>query len=210
MKKVLVSLLVGAVVCTMAACGNTNNKESGAAESTVQSSEDVNGGNNDNDANQGNFGSMEDGTVTNPDAMESEPAGSVSQEGTPAKLLLADFQTKLSESGFTTAEEMANVLAESEVLPFKGAVMTVEPGYLNGFKEEVYGFEEGAMFGPVIGAIPFVGYVFRVENDVDVFADNLKNTADLRWNVCTMADEMICEVDGNVVFFVMAPINFDE
>ena len=93
------------------------------------------------------------------------------------------------------------------------AVMPVEEGWLNGFGDaEITGFKEGAMFGPMIGTIPFVGYVFELKDETDVnqFISILKSNADLRWNVCTEADEMaVCSVDKKV-FFVMCPKYFEE
>ena len=64
----------------------------------------------------------------------------------------------------------------------------------------------------MIGTIPFVGYVFTVSDggDVDAFVENLKNTADMRWNICTEADEMVVQAEGNRVFFVMCRNNEEE
>lgn len=129
---------------------------------------------------------------------------------TPAQTIIADF---LEKSGtITTAEAMAEALAANPVLPFLGASMAVEPGYLNGFTGTIEGFREGAMFGPAIGAIPFIGYVFILDEGVnaDDFTAGLKQNADLRWNVCTQAEEMAYAVSGNAVCFVMSPSSFEE
>lgn len=146
-----------------------------------------------------------------------ESAGNVAQGNevqqeatTPATILLADFKEKVGKGDLKTTEELANALIENEIIPFAGATMPVEEGFLNGFSEEIKGFTEGTMFSPMIGSIPFVGYVFKVEKDVDAFVENLKKTADLRWNICTQADEMVCEKVGDFVYFVMAPASFDE
>ena len=92
------------------------------------------------------------------------------------------------------------------------ASMPVEEGFLNGFDNEIKGFKEGVMFGPAIGTIPFVGYIFTVADggDVDAFVKTLGDNANLRWNICTEAEEMICEAVGNTVFFVMCPTSFEE
>ena len=68
------------------------------------------------------------------------------------------------------------------------------------------------MFGPAIGTIPFVGYVFVLEDGADVegFKTTLKDNANLRWNICTMAEEMVCESEGNTVFFLMCPTSFEQ
>lgn len=78
----------------------------------------------------------------------------------------------------------------------------VEPGYLNGFDNEISGFDNGAMFAPMIGSIPFVGYVFET-SDAAALEDSLKANANLRWNICTEADEMVSATNGKFVFFMM-------
>ena len=90
--------------------------------------------------------------------------------------------------------------------------MPVEEGFLNGFDEEVKGFSEGAMFGPMIGTIPFIGYVFKLPAgaDVNAFVNGLKSNGNLRWNICTAAEEMVTGNVGQTVFFVMCPAQFEE
>lgn len=112
-----------------------------------------------------------------------------------------------------TALEIAEALATSSTLPFSGAAMEVEEGFLSGFDNfEVKGFKEGAMFAPMMGTIPFVGYVFTLDEgaDVEAFMKTLEDNANLRWNVCTEAEEMTVENEGNVVFFLMSPKAFEE
>ena len=108
---------------------------------------------------------------------------------------------------------MAETLVSNSVIAFSGGAVAVEPGYLTGFDDtEIKGFKEGAMFAPMIGTPPFVGYVFTLEDgaDVSAFISTLKSAANLRWNICTSADEMVTGSVGNKVFFVMSPISFDE
>lgn len=80
--------------------------------------------------------------------------------------------------------------------------MEVEPGYLNGFSEEVNGFKKGIVISPMIGAIPYVTYVFETDN-ADALVDELNKKADKRWNICTEADELVVEAKDNLVFFIM-------
>ena len=63
----------------------------------------------------------------------------------------------------------------------------------------------------MIGSIPFVGYVFELSDDADVeaFMATLESKSDLRWNICTEADERLCSNVDNFVFFIMAPAGFD-
>ena len=61
------------------------------------------------------------------------------------------------------------------------------------------------MFSPIIGSIPFVGYIFRVDDETSVsdFINELKENANLRWNICTEADQMLISVVDNTVLFAM-------
>lgn len=142
-------------------------------------------------------------------ASDSGSASATVEANTPATKLAAAFKELASGKEMTT-EEIAAELLNNEVITFGPASMPVEPGYLNGFTEEIDGFSEGTTFGPMIGSIPFVGYIFKVDGDVDSFISNLEEKADLRWNVCTEADEMVSEKSGDYVFFVMAPLSFEE
>lgn len=129
---------------------------------------------------------------------------------TVGNILLADFKSKASTM---STQAIADALLTNPVIPFGGASMSVEPGFLNGFDNaEIKGFSEGYMFAPMIGSIPFIGYVFTLDADTDAssFVANLKANANKRWNICTEADEMIAGNVGNKVFFVMCPASFDE
>ena len=80
-------------------------------------------------------------------------------------------------------------------------------GFLMGFSADITGFEEAVSFMPVIGTIPFMGYVFTLAEDADVetFISTLETNADPRWNICTEAEETVIEAVGNKVFFLMCP-----
>ena len=68
------------------------------------------------------------------------------------------------------------------------------------------------MFAPMMGTIPFVGYVFVLDDGADIegFVQTLGDNANLCWNICTEAEEMIVEAEENSVLFVMCPKNFEE
>jgi len=125
-------------------------------------------------------------------------------------VLLKDFKSKAATS--TNMQELAQSLIENPIIQFMGGAMEIEEGYLSGFDNvEIKGFKSGAMFAPMIGSIPFVGYVFELENEADVagFIKTLEDNANLRWNICVTADEMVSGSVGNKVFFVMSPTTFD-
>ncbi len=110
----------------------------------------------------------------------------------------------------TNVENVANALIESPL--FGEVVMVVEPvsegDYTPGFDGDVSGFRSAAKFCPMINTIPFIGYIFETD-DPNALEALLKEKAALNWNVCTIADEMVTDVQGNYVFFVMSPESFD-
>ena len=118
--------------------------------------------------------------------------------------LFHEFNAKV-ENGEKDVQALADALLQSGMLPFDGLSMEVVPGWLMGFTADVEGFEKAVMFGPAIGAIPFVAYVFQLENAeaTETFCAKLLETADPRWNICTEADETVCGSAENLVFFVM-------
>ncbi len=134
--------------------------------------------------------------------------GTTEADGTVGETLYADFKTKADG----TAQEIADGLLQNPVIQFMPATMPVEEGFLNGFDNEIKGFKEGVMFGPAIGTIPFVGYIFTLEDgaDIESFKTTLKDNANLRWNICVTADEMFVESEGNTVFFLMCPTTFEQ
>lgn len=129
---------------------------------------------------------------------------------TPAQILCAEFKNAVKKDSSINLEDLGNQLITNEIIEFGGITVPIEEGYLMGFTKDVTGFKSGVFFGPMIGAIPFVGYLFEVDGDTNAFIKNLEETADLRWNVCTSADEKVSAAVGNKVFFVMAPKSFDE
>lgn len=133
---------------------------------------------------------------------------SAGEEATVGQTLLADF--KANSTG--TALEVAERLIANEVIQFMGGAVPVEEGLLSGFDNtEIKGFKEGAMFAPMMSSIAFVGYVFELEEgaDVEAFKTTLKDSANLRWNICVEAEELIVENEGNKVFFLMCPKSFE-
>ncbi|MBQ2890137.1 MAG: hypothetical protein IJE44_00650 [Clostridia bacterium] len=135
---------------------------------------------------------------------EEKPA---EQPKTLGTALLADFKAA-AKAGKST-EEIVNVLCQNSKIEFSAVTNPVAVGdYLPGFDgEEIKGFKSGVAFMPMIGSIPFVGYVFELENagDTASFIQTLKSQANLRWLVCAEAEEMVYGAEGNKVFFVMCP-----
>ena len=188
MKKTFAWILAAMMLVSMTACGgeeSTSSPESSAAETITT-------------------------TTTSP---ATEAATEETAADTVGQALLADFRNRAEADPAITAQAMADALLTNEVILFSGASMPVEGGLLTGFgNAEITGFSEGVMFAPMIGTIPFVGYIFVLEEgtDVDGFKSTLETNADPRWNICTEADETIVNSVGNSVFFLMSPNTFEE
>jgi len=102
----------------------------------------------------------------------------------------------------TDLTALAQALTDKNLVEYDLVQMPVEPGYLDGFDGEITAFSSGVKFSPMIGSIPFVGYVFSTE-DSQALLRELTESANPRWNVCTEADETVSDCIGNVVFFLM-------
>lgn len=111
-----------------------------------------------------------------------------------------------------TTQDLADAITKDEAYA-ELSLMTapVQEGFLNGFSNEIKGFKEATQFAPMISTIPFMGYIFELEEgaDVDAFIKVLKDNANPRWNICTEAEETIVEKDGNKIFFLMAPLSME-
>ena len=114
--------------------------------------------------------------------------------------LLKIFDEEIKKG--TDLEEIANLMVA--VPEFMCGAMEVEEGFLNGFKEELKGFNKGYTVNPMIGTIPFVAYIFETD-DVEALEKSINDLADPRWNICTEAEETVIKTEGNVVFFAMCP-----
>ena len=155
-------------------------------------------------------GGNENATNNNDATNATEVTSEVAKEPeTVGEKLLADF--KADSTG--TPQEIAERILSNEIIQFMSGATPVEEGLLTGFDNaEIKGFKEGVMFGPMMSSIAFVGYIFELPDgaDVEAFKTTLKDSANLRWNVCVEAEELIVENEGNKVFFLMCPKSFEE
>lgn len=202
MKKLVVTMLLTAMTVSMMACGNNASAptESVSTETSVGS-----------DIAETIETSIETEDISMETTEETETEAAV--EGTMGEILLADFQALMEENAEMTTQELADAIITNKIIEFGPATAPVEEGLLTGFgNEEITGFEEATMFAPVIGTIPFVGYVFELGDDADVeaFKTTLSENANLRWNVCTEAEEMVVESVDHTVFFLMCPKSLNE
>ena len=211
MKKILVTILTVAMAANLVACGcGTTNNSDANVENQVEDMPAVDPGNEPAAAPEDTPAEMptpEVGEETQTEESESEISGE-----TIGALLAQEFHAIKAENAEITAQEMADKILSNPIIQFSGASMEVAEGLLTGFgNAEITGFNSGVMFAPMIGTIPFVGYVFTLDEgaDVDAFMQTLKDNADPRWNICTEAEETIIESADSMVFFVMCPAQFE-
>lgn len=204
-RKIMTFLLAGAMMISAVGCG-CGTVEQKPAETTppteeVQTPEQEE--------------TVQDNTVQDDTEVQVPEEGNDNTTSSTAGIgtaLLEKFHAVKQENPEITAQEMADSILSHEIIQFDGATMPVEEGLLTGFgNAEIIGFKEGIMFAPMIGSIPFVGYVFTLEEGADVssFITLLEENADPRWNICTEAEETIVESADSMVFFLMCPSQFE-
>ena len=211
MKKFLSLILALTMILSLAACGASNDAEENdapAGEEEIMDNEPATDGETEGEVEDEPAADTEAPAVTpdvsvDPQPEQEAPAAS---GDTVAAQLQKTFESMAAGSN---ALDIATALSTHEVIKFGAGAMPVEPGLLSGFDNyEVTGFQEGAVFMPMIGSIAFVGYVFTLEDgaDVNAFMENLKANANPRWNICVAAEETLVSNVGNKVLFVMSPL----
>ena len=203
MKRFLVTILSVAIAANLVACGcgTTNNNDATVENAPAESPE--------NTPADMPAAAPEDTPAEMPAVDEEQ--NDISGE-TIGAALAQEFHALKAENADITAQEMADAILANPMIQFGGASMEVAEGLLTGFgNTEINGFNSGVMFAPMIGTIPFVGYVFTLDEgaDVDAFVQTLRDNADPRWNICTEAEETVVENADNMVFFVMCPAQFE-
>ena len=214
-KRFLVTILSVALAANLVACGcgaaNNNNNAETEQDAVVEEDPTMN---QPAAAPEDTPTEMPTPSVDaeNTEEGTTEEGGNELSGDTVGAALAEEFHALKAENAEITAQEMADAILANPMIQFGGASAEVEEGLLTGFgNAEIKGFTDGVMFAPMIGSIPFVGYVFTLEEgaDVDAFLQTLKDNADPRWNICTEAEETVVENADNMVFFVMCPSQFE-
>ncbi len=200
-KKMMIAAIAALLCVSMVACDNYDKKD----DATTTAAGDVTTTAPADDA----------ATETTTEAPVEDKAAIVAPDvdaTTPGGKMWDAFLAAKQEKPEMTAEELANQLLAAGVIPeeIMMAAMALEANqeFFTGFGNyTITGYESGAVFMPMIGVTPIMGYIFDLPEgaDVDAFIQNLSNNADLRWNVCTSADQMAIGAYETTVFFLMCP-----
>lgn len=134
--------------------------------------------------------------------------GTKNNDNTLAVNLVQEFKKEITET--KDIKKVAKKLAKSNFdMPDLEVSNVSKADYLTGFNEKIQGYKKAYVIVPTISTIPFIAYIFESDKPNEL-ANTLKEQANLRWNICTEADEMQVAVVDNYVFFVMSPNNFDD
>lgn len=209
MKKAMLLMIAAMMLTSMAACGTKTDDSVAETQATTEATEAPTEAETEAPTEAETEAPTEAETEAPTEAEEEteEQGGAAASGDTLGQTLLADFQAKAADESMN-CQVLADEILKNPVIQFGPATMPVEPGLLTGFDNaEIKGFKEGVMFAPMIGSIPFVGYVFDLEEGTDgaAFMQTLKDNANPRWNICVEAEETVVEQVGNKVFFLMCP-----
>ena len=136
------------------------------------------------------------------------------EEGTVGHTLWTAFLEEIEANPEISGEELANKIITNPIIQFFGGAMPMEQGteFFMGFDNyQITGYETATMFGPMMGSIAFVGYIFELAEgtDVNAFVEALNTNCNPRWQICVTADQIIVGSKGNTVFFLMCPASFE-
>lgn len=195
MKKILALILSALMLLTVVACGS-------AEDTTADTQTDA---------------SSDKATDTEAPVVDETPKSDVALE-TIAKAL-ADKYAEYTGVRDSYNDYIASVETEEEKISYEEYVsyqivtMPVEDlSFLSGLTEVPAGIGEAYLYQPGMMGQAYIGYLFRLTEgtDIEAFKTALKEKADLRWNICTSANTIICENYGDTVFFSMMVVADEE
>lgn len=205
MRKICILVLVMILAIGLVACGSNdlpaNDEPNPDTQETTESGIDL----NEDVVTQPNSPSEPVGDPLKPEkpnvgTPDTKPGNSAQAQ--PASTLGGKYLEAFKNSNKTDADKLADELIDLDAAEIALVKMEVSEGYLDGFTSNITGFSKGVKFSPMIGSIPFVGYVFETD-DTTALVKALEAAADPGWNICTRADETVSGTRGNLVFFLM-------
>lgn len=209
MKKAITIMLALMMLIGTTACGKKDEEKSSSVkeESSVidETSEEIS---TDESSEEISTDESSEDSAQDESSEENSSEAENNSDNTLGQTLLQDFRDRVAADENATAQAIADGLITNSAILFAPLTMPVEQGLLSGFDNaEIKGFKEGVMFGPAMGSIAFVGYIFELDEatDADEFIKTLQDNANPRWNICVEAEETVVDKQGNKVFFLMCP-----
>lgn len=219
MKKILALILAAMMLLSLVACGNDAETETDVNNETNVETEADTEASTDAETEADTDAETEADVPAGADIVPTVDANTVG-----GKIWNA-FYADITANPAATAEELANSISGAGIVPFMLGGMPLnfvaapdeEDGklYLQGFGNYDFAgldLEKSAIFMPMIGSIPFIGYIFEIPegHTAASFIKVLEENANLRWNICVTADQMVAGSAGNKVFFLMCPETTEE
>ena len=199
MKKTLLAIIFALLVVSLVACG-TKKDDGKDTNDAIKDTESV----TDTDTN-----APETDATTDTDGATDTDGTKDTEAETDADGLLSDSVVnaffKKAKDGMT-AEEIANeMVKDGETEGYVVSVMDADSYFMGFGNAEITGYAEAARFSPMIGTIPFMAYIFILDDGADsaAFTQMLLDNCNPRWNICTEADTTKVEQSGNAILFLM-------
>lgn len=127
-------------------------------------------------------------------------------------VLCEEFEMVVMNNSEITLQDLMETIRSNPEIVFMCETQSVSAGNISGFNSDITGFMECFMLKPTIQTIPFVAYVFYLnENeDVETFEKKLYDNVNLKWNEVTEADEIVVTAVGRHVFCVISSYYFQD
>lgn len=202
-KKLYVMLMVAVLAVSVVACGGKNSEESTPSTEISQETETQ-----EESGEESKEENVEESTEESSAETTEENTEESTEEATGdtfGAMMTEKFHTEIADNT-DLLEVLVNTTSVMN-LNFDQFEVTNETEYFIGFDSKIPEFKKGYCVAPFISTQPFISYIFEVE-DAESFKEELKSLANPSWNICTTADEVICESEGNIVFFAMCPAKF--
>ncbi len=184
-----VSLFAGA----LAACGSKGEDPTKTPVNNNQNTEN----NNQNTENNNQNTENNNQNTENNNQNQGEP--------TAAQICISTYKEQMAAGA--SIEDALNAVAEKIEL---GGMVEKDFEYVQGFDTTITGYSHIYGLLPMFGGFPFVMYVFETD-DVDALKTMVDAHADLRWNICTEAEEKLIEVvDGKIVFVMARKVLYED
>ena len=150
--------------------------------------------------------------IMNDDENDNKNEENYLPEKTLGNLLCEEFENTIMNNSEISLMDLMGTIRSNPEIVFMSEAQNVSAGNLSGFNSDVTGFMEGVMLKPTIQTIPFVAYVFYLNEseDVETFEKNLYDNVNLKWNEVTEADEIVVTAVGRHVFCVISSYYFED
>ncbi len=189
MKKILAIVLAAMMLLSVAACGTTPDETTKAPETTE--APETNGGNE-----------QPAGPAVIAPSVDKETLGYLFYE----KMV----EVKTANPNATSGEIVEAIMNSNLSIAVPGAMaMPMEPdGFLQGIGKDgatFGGFKSATVLAPMMMGVPFMLYVFDLDESADVaaFAKKVEAEANPGWNICTVAETVTVGACGNNVILAM-------